>query len=52
MTCIKIVSYTVLINGQPGIIVNPSRGIRQGDQISPYLVLLCAEGLSALLSTS
>lgn len=51
MTCIKTVSYAVLINGKLGIIVNPSRGIRQGDPISPYLVLLCAEGLSGLLST-
>jgi hypothetical protein len=49
MECIKTPSYAVLINGELQGYIAPTRGIRQGDPLSPYLFLLCAEGFSALL---
>ena len=52
MQCITIVSYAIRINGYPRGRIIPSRGICQGDPLSLYLFLLCAEGLSALIKAS
>ncbi|XVF71960.1 hypothetical protein PTKIN_Ptkin12aG0082200 [Pterospermum kingtungense] len=50
MGCVRTVTYSVVVNGQARCFITPSRGLKQGDPLSPYLFLLCVEGLSALLA--
>ena len=50
MSCVTTSSFYILINWKPYGNVLPSRGLCQGDPLSPYLFLLCAEGFTYLLT--
>lgn len=49
LACISMVTYSILINGEPNGNIVPTRGIRQADPLSLYLSLLCSEGLMGLI---
>lgn len=52
MLCVTTISYSISFQGSMIGPINPTRGLRQGDPLSPYLFLLCVEGLSKDLSSA
>ncbi|KAL8096595.1 hypothetical protein AgCh_037529 [Apium graveolens] len=49
MNCVKSVSYSFLRDGDVFGEIIPQRGVRQGDPISPFMYIICAEGLSGMI---
>lgn len=49
MKCVRTVRYQIKVNGALSDQFCPTRGLCQGDPLSPYLFVICGEGLSALL---
>jgi hypothetical protein len=44
--------FSILVNGVPSPPFSPSKGIRQGDPLSPFLFVLMAEGLGRYIKST
>ena len=50
LSCISFTSISLLFNGEQLEEFEPSRGLRQGDPIFPYIFILCMELVSSLIN--
>ena len=50
MVCVKTLTYSMLANGEPQGMIQPARGIKKGDPLSPFLFLVCTKGLHGIIS--
>jgi hypothetical protein len=52
MSCVRTVSYAIIVNGQPFGQIIPTRGIRQGDPLSSYFFILCVAAMLTMIQHS
>lgn len=49
-SCINTVNFSILLNGSVTKTIKPSRGLRQGDPLSPFMFIMCAEVFTRLMN--
>lgn len=52
MECVSGPSMNILWNGKKSESFKPSRGLRQGDPLSPYLFVMCMERLCQMINST
>lgn len=52
MALVTTASCSILLNGSPSKTFKPSRGLTQGDPLSPFLFILMMEGLGRVIKAT
>lgn len=51
-SCLSSSSISVLVNGSPKATFNISKGLQQGDPLSPFLFIIAAEGFNTMMESA